>query len=899
MHLLSLRVRVAVLVLVGVLPLLCFNLGNIYFNYRADRAQAEHNTLDVARRIALAIEGELRLRVAILEVLALSDALAKGDLDAFRVQADAVRAHRRPGTHILLVREDGQQLMNTALPPGAPLPMRLDLENQRRVFASKLPSVSNVYIGRVLQRPIVAIDVPVRETDGSVHMVLSLTPMLDAFRIIIARERPGENWLVDMIDRSGRRIASLAPDEREAGQPEEPVFLQAWTAAPEGTVQVVRPDGKAAVWGFTRVPEFGWAIAVGVTRAELIGPALRSTFITCGVGLALLAMGLALAHWVSHSVVGPISALTRFAASPDGEPMPIATRLRETDKVAAILMTEARQRHEITVELIRRTVALKQSNEELEKEVSIRKIAEVDLHAAMKASEQASEAKSRFLAAITHELRTPLHGILGYAELLSLEGGVNSVQSQRLNAMMAAGQYLLSTINAVLDVSQIEADQMELRPADFEMRDLLCGCLDVVRPAAETKGLALVFAPTAPLRVFADPTRLQQVLVNLLGNAVKFTATGSVEVRLQSIECGTWVCIEVADAGPGIWASHRSKLFQIFERLNAEAVSGIEGSGLGLALSAKLMELMGGRIGYSDNPGGGSIFRVELPCGAPASVSVEAAAPTSLADRAHLRVLVVDDEAMNRNIASGFLSMAGHDVVCVDNGAAAVEAAAGGDFDVILMDVRMPGVNGLQATRRIRALPAPRGAVRIIAVTAQAFAQQIETCREAGMDGHVSKPFRRAVLLATIEKIATSPRNIEPAIASLAAAPGDIGLPIFDRAAFEDIINTMAAADVAENLRTMIARCETLLGGLQSPDMLTRAGELAEAAHKLAGGAGTFGFLHVAAAARRFEVAADAGAPETVALGDHLAAAINASVALARQEIAAMVATTERELAAD
>jgi len=891
MHLLSLRVRVAVLVLVGVLPLLCFNLGSIYFNYRADRARAEHNTLDVARRIALAVEGELRLRVAILEVLALSDALAKGDLDAFRVQAEAVRAHRRPGTHILLVREDGQQLMNTALPPGAPLPKRLDLENQRRVFASKLPSVSNVFIGRVLQRPIVAIDVPVRETDGSIHMVLSLTPMLDAFRIIIARERPGENWLVDMIDRSGRRIASLAPDEREAGQPEEPVFLQAWTAAPEGTVQVVGPEGKATVWGYTRVPEFGWAIAVGVTRAELIGPPLRSTFVTCGVGLALLAMGLALAHWVSHSVVGPIYALTQFAASPDGEPMPVGTRLRETDKVAAILMTEARQRHEITAELMRRTAALKQSNEELEKEVTIRKSAEGDLLAAKKIAEQASEAKSRFLAAITHELRTPLHGILGYAELLSLEGGVNSTQSQRLTAMKAAGQYLLSTINAVLDVSQIEADQMELRPADIAMPDLLCGCLDVVRPAAEAKRLALVLAPTAPLHVFADPTRLQQVLLNLLGNAVKFTATGSVEVRLQSIEAGAWVCVEVADTGPGIWAQHRNKLFQIFERLNAEAVSGIEGSGLGLALSAKLMQLMGGRIGYADNPGGGSIFRVELPCGAPAPVPVEEAAPTSVADRAHLRILVVDDEAMNRNIASGFLSAAGHDVVCVDNGAAAVEAAAAGGFDVILMDVRMPGVNGLQATRRIRALPAPRGDVRIVAVTAQAFAQQVEKCRQAGMDGHISKPFKRAVLLATLEKIATSPRDAEPAIALSTTAAGDIGLPMFDRDAFDDIINTMAAADVAENLRTLIARCETLLGGLRSPDMLSQAGELAEAAHKLAGGAGTFGFLHVAAAARRFEVAADAGAPEAVALGDQLAAAINASVALARQEIAAMVAT--------
>ncbi len=781
--------------------------------------------------------------------------------------------------------------MNTALPPGAPLPMRLDLENQRRVFASKLPSVSNVYIGRVLHRPIVAIDVPVREADGSVHMVLSLTPMLDAFRIIIARERPGENWLVDMIDRSGRRIASLAPDEREAGQPEQPVFLQAWTNAAEGTVQVVGPDGKATVWGFTRVPDFGWAIAVGVTRAELIGPALRSTFITCGVGLALLAVGLALAHWVSHSVVGPIYALTRFAASPDGEPTPIATRLRETDKVAALLMTEARQRHEITAELMRRTAALKQINEELEKEVTIRKIAEGDLLAAKKVAEQASEAKSRFPAAITHELRTPLHGILGYAELLSLEGGLNSTQSQRLSAMMAAGQYLLSTINAVLDVSQIEADQMELRPVDIEMPDLVCGCLDVVRPAAEAKGLALVLAPTEPLRVFADPTRLQQVLLNLLGNAVKFTATGSVEVRLQSVEAGTWICIEVADTGPGIWAKHRNKLFQIFERLNAEAVSGIEGSGLGLALSAKLVQLMGGKIGYADHPGGGSIFRVELPCGASASAPVEKAAAPSSTDRAHLRVLVVDDEAMNRNIASGFLSTAGHDVVCVDNGAAAVEAAATGSFDVILMDVRMPGVNGWQATRRIRALPVPRGEIRIIAVTAQAFAQQIEKCRQVGMDGHISKPFRRAALLATLGKIATSSRDAEPTIASPAAALDDIELPTFDRDAFEDIISTMTAVDVAENLRTLIMRCETLLRRLRSPDMLSQACELAEAAHKLAGGAGTFGFLHVAAAARRFEVAADAGASDTVALGDHLAAAINASVALARQEIAAMATT--------
>ena len=147
-------------------------------------------------------------------------------------------------------------------------------------------------------------------------MVLSLTPMLDAFKSIILREQPGENWVVDMIDRAGRRIASVPPTQREAGEPEEQAFLQAWAALPEGTVQLGGTGGHSTVWGFTRVPEFGWTIAVGVTTAELTGPALRSTVITCGVGLALLALGLGFAHLVSRSVVGPIYALTRFAVQP-------------------------------------------------------------------------------------------------------------------------------------------------------------------------------------------------------------------------------------------------------------------------------------------------------------------------------------------------------------------------------------------------------------------------------------------------------------------------------------------------------------------------------------------------------------------------------------------------------
>jgi signal transduction histidine kinase/DNA-binding response OmpR family regulator/HPt (histidine-containing phosphotransfer) domain-containing protein len=524
---------------------------------------------------------------------------------------------------------------------------------------------------------------------------------------------------------------------------------------------------------------------------------------------------------------------------------------------------------------------LERSNAELERLAD-------DLGQARQAADQANQAKSRFLAGITHELRTPLHGILGYAKLLSLEGGLNPTQSERLRAMMAAGQYLLGTINAVLDMSQIEAEQLDLRPVEIELPDLVRSCLDVVRPAAEAKGLALVLTPAAPLSLFADPTRLRQVLINLLGNAVKFTPGGAIKVQLRPTEAGKCVRFEVADTGPGVPTRYRDKLFQTFERVNADAVNGIEGTGLGLAIAARLVQMMGGRIGYADNPGGGSVFWLELPVGSMRSPGVDAAGRSSLAESSPLRVLVVDDEALNRNIAKGFLSLAGHEVVCLDNGAAAVKAAAGGNFDVILMDVRMPGMDGLESTRRIRALPAPRGKVRVVAVTAQAFAQQIEICRQAGMDSHISKPFTQAVLLAALEN--TAPSHTKPAVMPLAAAPGDTGpeLPILDRAAFEEITEYLAAADLEESLEILITRGEELLCWLQMPGMLSQASLVAEAAHKLAGGAGTFGFLSVAAAARRFEDAADMNAAETVALGDHLAAAIKASITVIRQELVTM-----------
>jgi CheY-like chemotaxis protein len=311
-------------------------------------------------------------------------------------------------------------------------------------------------------------------------------------------------------------------------------------------------------------------------------------------------------------------------------------------------------------------------------------------------------------------------------------------------------------------------------------------------------------------------------------------------------------------------------------------VSGIEGAGLGLALTAKLVQLMGGQIGYDDNSGGGSVFWFELPCGDVAAADVEAiVAPRQIDGAPSLRVLVVDDEPLNRSIATRFLNLAGHVVTSVDSGAAAVNAAATQTFDVILTDVRMPGMNGLEATLQIRALPPPHCDVPVLAVTAHAFAEQVLACEQAGMDGHVAKPFNQAALLADVASGARAWNGRQ----STADVQDNAGAEIFDRSIFAEVCDALPAGDQWAHLRTLIARGETLLTELCNSVARSQTSSLAQAAHKLAGGAGTLGFTSMAAAARAFEFAVDSGAADTEALADRFAGITAESLATARDEL--------------
>ena len=345
MRKLTLRARLLLLVLAGVLPFLGFHLASIYRGVQEDRTKVGQHGLDLSRVLAKAVEAELRTRIATLEVLALSRALAADDLPAFRRQAEAVLARQLPGADIVLVQADGRHIMNTAVAPGDPLPTRRELDNQRKVFATGRPSVSNLFIGQAVPRPVVAIDVPVFAPDGTVRLVLALNPTLDAFAAVIRRQRPDAGLVAAVLDEAGVRVARVPSPQGLVGQSAPEEFLALRASQAEGLIDLVSPEGQSLLVAYCQLQEFGWTVAVGTPKAEYIGPAWRHALTSLAVGLCLMLLGLALSQLVARSVIEPLAVLRRLAERDEAvDPAPVVTGLREVDGVAQALVEESRRR---------------------------------------------------------------------------------------------------------------------------------------------------------------------------------------------------------------------------------------------------------------------------------------------------------------------------------------------------------------------------------------------------------------------------------------------------------------------------------------------------------------------------------------------------------------------------
>lgn len=407
--------------------------------------------------------------------------------------------------------------------------------------------------------------------------------------------------------------------------------------------------------------------------------------------------------------------------------------------------------------------ALQRRNAELERSVHLRT---AELRVQKERAVQSERAKQQFLANMSHEIRTPMNAIMGMTGILK-RSPHSPEQKTYLNAIAQSSENLLVILNDILDLSKLEAGRIEFERIPFEPRAVVANVCDILHFRAEEKGLLLrtVVDPTVPHRLQGDPTRLNQIVLNLAGNAVKFTEHGTVTIH---VACGTepvrspdriTLVVSITDTGIGIPPDRLERIFEEFTQAYSDTTRKYGGTGLGLTISKRLTDLQGGTIAVTSEQGKGSTFTVSIPYSiaggsggdVPARAMDREPDPTALRD---LRILLAEDNAFNAMVAQDELADAipGARVEVAANGRIAVELVKANDYDLILMDVQMPEMNGYDATRAIRALPGDKGRIPIVAMTANVLKEEVERCREVGMNSYAPKPFKREELEAAIRE---------------------------------------------------------------------------------------------------------------------------------------------------
>ncbi|MCG2578177.1 EAL domain-containing protein [Dechloromonas sp. XY25] len=484
---------------------------------------------------------------------------------------------------------------------------------------------------------------------------------------------------------------------------------------------------------------------------------------------------------------------------------------------------------------------------------------EQELRTARDSALRFAKLKADFAAMISHEIRTPLNGVIGTLNMMKMSR-MNREQQELLGLAWDSSQYLLELINNILDFSRLEAGRMEVDACDFQMRPLVDGVMNMFHTLAAQKNIALAdcVAADVPPTLTGDPARIRQVLINLLGNALKFTERGSVTLTVECIDEGRQLRFSVRDTGIGIAKELQSVIFDSFTQADTSTTRRYGGSGLGLSICKQIVRLLGGEIGVDGTPGEGSNFWFTTPCVSSSSVATPTPQPDN--DKPVNRsghILIAEDNATNQLVAAGMLRMLGCTYGIAKNGIEAVAAWREGGWDLILMDCSMPEMDGFQATEAIRSQEAA-GARRtpIIAMTANTLPADIEHCKAAGMDDHLPKPLTLDTLATRLEHWLNWHADLVPP-ADTADAPANGNAPL-DTAVLKRLREILGTS-VSEAIRPFLEDVPNYLVELENGIAEGNATTLRNVSHVIKGAASNLGAVAMAGVAREMELRAEAG----------------------------------------